>query len=747
MIAGDASVPENRVPDSEAAENELGARRFTVTPLIELAVLAASVTIAVVSYFILARGSRDHLLPTAMIAALLVSNLIPGVALLMLLGRRIARQRAARSPIGGEGRLHVRLVALFSIMATVPMLLVALAASLLFQYGVQLSSSERARGMLVNATTLVRENYQREVNSVASQTATMSSDLLKFYLPMGIETRRFSEGLLYQTYKRELSEAMIVRRNDKDPLAVLNPYGRPLENIVTPAMTAKLDAGAPAIILRSRDRIGALVPLDRAQGTYLYASRIFDEQLASQLRRGGAILADYRALQARSRVLQFRFNAALLLVSLLVVGAAVWIALQLADRMVQPVNELVGAARRVAEGDLGAQVAAPRTRDEVGVLARAFNRMTERLQQQTTALENRRALIEAVMSGVSAGVISIDRSRVVQIINRSALALLGIGDNPVGRPLVTISAELDELVRSGARESILQLGGGVDSATGEGRTLAVRIEHADFGPILTFDDITLQLQDQRRAAWADVARRVAHEIKNPLTPIQLAAERLQRRYGKTVPADDTTFARLTETIVRQVSDLRRMVDEFSSFARMPKPEFRPEALADIARQSLFLHEVAHPAIRYVLDGGEPGPTLVCDRRQIGQALTNIVKNATEAIEAKGGEGGEVVMQLVEDGTRVTITCADNGVGLPADRERIVEPYVTTRARGTGLGLAIVKKIAEEHAGTIAFDDRAGGGTVVTMTFDAATLAARHDGADAGDANSVIREPVLLSSRS
>ena len=225
-----------------------------------------------------------------------------------------------------------------------------------------------------------------------------------------------------------------------------------------------------------------------------------------------------------------------------------------------------------------------------------------------------------------------------------------------------------------------------------------------------------------------MARRIAHEIKNPLTPIQLAAERLQRRYGNKIDSADTTFARLTETIVRQVGDLRRMVDEFSSFARMPKPVFREESLVDIARQALFLHEVAHPAIRFALDHDFPAPQLVCDRHQLGRAFTNIVKNAVEAIESKGDGGGAVTMGIHDDGTTIVVEVADTGVGLPPDRDRIVEPYMTTRARGTGLGLAIVKKIVEDHFGTMAFADRDGGGTVVRMTFDAAALAALDQGA-------------------
>jgi two-component system nitrogen regulation sensor histidine kinase NtrY len=249
------------------------------------------------------------------------------------------------------------------------------------------------------------------------------------------------------------------------------------------------------------------------------------------------------------------------------------------------------------------------------------------------------------------------------------------------------------------------------------------------GFVLTFDDITDQLLDQRRAAWSDVARRIAHEIKNPLTPIQLAAERLQRRYGKEIESDPATFEQLTGTIVRQVGDLRRMVDEFSSFARMPKPVFRDENIVEIGRQALFLHEVAHPQIRFTLDAPEPAPILVCDRRQLGQALTNIVKNAVEAIDQKPEEvrgGDEIAMRIREadgsgEGSRLVIEIADSGIGLPAERGRLTEPYMTTRAKGTGLGLAIVKKIVEEHFGSIDFEDRADGGSLVRLVFDIDSL--------------------------
>jgi two-component system nitrogen regulation sensor histidine kinase NtrY len=297
---------------------------------------------------------------------------------------------------------------------------------------------------------------------------------------------------------------------------------------------------------------------------------------------------------------------------------------------------------------------------------------------------------------------------------------LASADGPlVGRPLAEISPELANLIATGRREAVIELAG-----EGETRTLAVKVARDDSGHVLTFDDMTQQLSDQRRAAWSDIARRIAHEIKNPLTPIQLAAERLKRRYGAEITSDPGTFTKLTDTIVRQVGDLRRMVDEFSSFARMPKPSFRPESLVDIARQTLFLHEIAHPSIKFRMMAPDIHSDFVCDRRQLGQALTNIVKNAVEAIEAVAGtDGGEIILAIVTTPGTVQLSVSDTGIGLPADRERLVEPYVTTRARGTGLGLAIVKKIVEEHFATMRFTDREGGGSVVTIDFDSAALAA------------------------
>lgn len=708
------------------------ARRFTLTPALEILVIAVAAGIAAASYYVITGQDMPHrLLPPPLVALLLVANIVPGVALMVILGRRIARARANRSPIGGEGQLHVRLVVLFSIVAAVPMLLVTIVASLLFQYGVQFWYSDQARGMLDNSALLVRSNYSQTVRHWGEVTTLAAADLATALREASLQDPRLPRYFGQQIYYRGLSDGILF---SVSPLAgvqtylVVNPDLIDVAREVTPARLARLRAGSNVVVTVEKNRISGVTRVAGDRNLFLYtATAVNMRPVNEQFRRLAEIQSTYRMLTQRARSYQLKFNAALLALSLLIVGIAVWIALKVADRLVRPVGELVEAARRVEGGDLTARVPDPRTRDEVGTLAKAFNQMTIRLHQQNTELvtangqlDSRRALIEAVMAGVSAGVIATDRGGEIRLANSSAGALLGAGEaGLVGRRLADIAPALGNLAEQGVRESVVQVGA---------NTLAVRLARTDAGPILTFDDITQQVLDQRRAAWSDVARRIAHEIKNPLTPIQLAAERLQRRYGSKVADDDTTFARLTDTIVRQVADLRRMVDEFSSFARMPKPVFRAEALVDTARQALFLHEVAHPSVRFALVHDDPGPTLICDRRQIGQALTNIVKNAVEAIDAKGGTGGEVTMTLAEDdGRTVRISVADTGVGLPAERDRIVEPYMTTRARGTGLGLAIVKKIVEEHHGTIDFADRQGGGTVVTMTFDVAALAAHDEG--------------------
>ena len=681
--------------------------------------------------------SRDAapgtLLSPPLIALLLIAILLPAIALMVLYSRKVAVRRAEQGGLG-SGRLHTRLVALFSVIAAVPTVLVAIFASLLFQSGLEFWFSDRARGMLENTVQVARGTYDREVERVSNETVTMSGDLSGYLKLVPIDDPRFVEGFGRQVLNRNLSEAIILNIGPDGvarSLALVNPYDRPLEKIISADKIKEL-GDLPSVPVSSTDRVGALTRLDYGPNTYLYAARVFEPQFRQQIQRANEVLHDYQVLLGRSRTNQLRFNAALLLGALIIVGLAIFTALKLADRLVRPVGELANAAGRIEEGDFSARVPVAKTEDEVQTLSAAFNRMAGRLEEQTgelraanTQLETRRAFIEAVLSSVTAGVIALDSQNRLLLVNRSAETLLQRSQDDVeGEGLASVSHDLDEFMRGEQTEANV-----IVVADSGQRTLAVkRVRYRD-GSVLTFDDITDQLTDQRRAAWSDIARRIAHEIKNPLTPIQLAAERLQRRFGQEIQSDKETFERLTGTIVRQVGDLRRMVDEFSNFARMPKPAFRDEDVHEIARQALFLHEVAHPAISFVLVPAEREFRMVCDRRQLAQALTNLVKNAVEAIEARRGrgehslQGDRIELRMRQSDGQLVIDLLDTGIGLPEDRERITEPYVTTRVRGTGLGLAIVKKIVEEHMGEIAFLDRAGGGTHVRIAFDSERLSA------------------------
>ncbi|HYJ31554.1 MAG TPA: ATP-binding protein [Allosphingosinicella sp.] len=723
-------------------------RRSRLIPLIEAAALLALVASITGTYFVTRGGRPDSPITPATVAALLVAILVPAMALMVLIARRFAIRRAARSGLGGRGRLHVRLVAIFSIIASVPTLLVVVFASLLFQGGMQFWFSDRAETVLASARN-ASQIYEREHRErLKLDVETMGADMVDRINRYGLESQTFYSEFLYQTAARQVAESAIITFDPRGRLhrrVEWNPDQRPIAERLAPNMLIALGAGQVHMSPTGGDRVEAVVRLDPQAAVYLYAARAVSPEAITALAQARDATSEYRRTLESARRLQLRFNAILLGISLLIVAISIWIALTLADRLVRPVGNLLDAARRVTAGDLSARVPASRVNDEVGTLGNAFNRMTRRLEEQTGALvsanrqlDSRRAFIEAVLSGVTAGLVSVDEGHAIRLINSSAEELLKTGsESPVGKKLADLAPELDRQLDAEEREGIIQL-----TLRDDTRTLAVKTVKVEGGHVLTFDDITDQLIDQRRAAWSDVARRIAHEIKNPLTPIQLAAERLQRRYAGEIKSDAATFERLTGTIVRQVGDLRRMVDEFSSFARMPKPVFREEAVVDVARQALFLHEVAHPEVEFALEAPDPSPLLVCDRRLLGQALTNVVKNAVEAIqqksdEQKAGPGAprdRILVSIAEGEGELSIEVADNGIGLPADRKNLTEPYMTTRAKGTGLGLAIVKKIVEEHFARIEFADAAGGGTRVRIIFDAAALQRLGGGAKLSEDN-------------
>ncbi|MGR4891968.1 ATP-binding protein [Sphingopyxis sp. LARHCG72] len=714
--------------DSDGEEARSGIWRFAAPEYYTLAVI---VSVAIATYiFITGDAQSERLLTPALVATIMVANLVPAMTLIVLVGSRVARARAVHSMAGGRGRLHVRLVALFSLIAAAPTLLVVIFASLLFQYGVDFWFSDRSRGMFENAASLAEGYYQDNQREVGANTIAMATDLGGLLARVPIDAPDFSNYYFQQVVVRNLNESAIIEIGNDGiarTAAMIDPDNRAAENRLSPAMVKRLDAGEEVVVIVQPDRIEAATRLPGQRRAYVYASRDGNVPAFKQSERARTVLADYNGLFERSQLLQLQFNGALYLGSLLLLALAVIAAIVVADRIVRPLGTLIGATRTAAEGDLSVRVTPPLRDDEIAVLTRAFNRMTEQLEFQTGTLvsvneqlETRRSFIEAVLSGVSSAVVSVDADHRILLANAAAERLIcQSAECLTGRPLADVAPELARLLTGEEREAIVQL----SRKDAEPATLAAKAVAQGDGFVLSFEDITQQLLDQRRAAWSDVARRIAHEIKNPLTPIQLAAERLQRRFGDKVEGDAATFRKLTDTVIRQVHDMRRMVDEFSSFARMPKPTFGVEDVRDILRQAVFLFEVAKPDIAFaVKTPGEIDP-LVCDRRLLSQALTNIVKNAVEAIEEKYKNSdtiatGHVAAEL-EVGTDgvIVIRVTDDGIGLPEARDAIAEPYMTTRQGGTGLGLAIVKKIVEQHYGELEFSDNpAGRGTCVTLTL-------------------------------
>ena len=451
-------------------------------------------------------------------------------------------------------------------------------------------------------------------------------------------------------------------------------------------------------------------------------SRAVDPQVLEHQRGTHDAVSEYQRLNQNRSEIQLTFAALYVAVAMLILLAAVWLALWAANRIVTPIGRLAGAAERVSEGDLRVRVAVEGDDDEISSLSETFNHMTSQLEAQRKELidanfqlDSRRRFTEAMLAGVSAGVVGLDGEGHITLINRTASRLLDVTPEDIeGCHYSESMPELAGLIRRAMIEPGARAAGEVDvRRDGALRHLNVQVssEAGDktHGFVVTFDDITDLVSAQRTAAWADVARRIAHEIKNPLTPIQLSAERLKRKYASEVSSDPDVFTQCTDTIIRQVGDIGRMVDEFSSFARMPAPVIRSEVAQELVRHAVFLQRVAQPQIAFeVTAPGEP-IAFDCDGRLVSQALTNVLKNAAEAISGRMMDGdmtpGRIAVDLSVRSGRLVISIRDNGIGLPAEhRHRLTEPYVTTRAKGTGLGLAIVRKILEDHAGELLLED-------------------------------------------
>jgi two-component system nitrogen regulation sensor histidine kinase NtrY len=471
--------------------------------------------------------------------------------------------------------------------------------------------------------------------------------------------------------------------------------------------------------------VGALKSLQNFNDTFLYVVRPVNARVLQQLRATRANVTEYQLLEQRRAGVQVAFGLMYVAIALTLLLSAIWIGMWFANRLVAPIRQLMGAAQQISEGNLGVNVDVRPGDGDLAVLGSTFNTMTSELKSQhdelvgaNMKLDERRRFMEAVLSGVTAGVVGVDADGTITLVNRSAETLLDMKEaDLIGQPLAKVVPEFGSVLKRARKQGRRLV---TDQVTqrrrGSERNFAVRVttegrDNEVQGFVVTFDDMTELVSAQRSTAWADVARRIAHEIKNPLTPIQLSAERIRRKYGDSITKDREVFDQCTDTIIRQVSDIGRMVDEFSAFARMPKPVMERHDVRDIVREAVFLFQVSRPEIAFELDLPDKPVVALSDRRLLAQAVTNLVKNASEAIDtAVEGDptragSGRIVVKVRAKAERVQITVIDNGCGLPKEnRERLVEPYMTTRAKGTGLGLAIVQRITEQHGGTLTLVD-------------------------------------------
>ncbi len=673
---------------------------------------------------------------------LLNIDLLIVLGLTALVGARLVRLwRAHREGTVGS-RLHVRLVLLFGVIAMTPTLLIAVFSTLFFTFGVQTWFGDRVRTAVTESAAIARAYLAEHQQAIKADALAVANDINRQWTQLSSGDPLLRDQFLStQAAFRGLTEAVIFTSD----LQVIAKAGYTFalqtgEQIPFPAI-ATANIGQVAVLTgQSSDRVRALVKLESYPAAYLLVGRFVDANVLARLARTEEAVSEYMRLEGERSELEISFTVLFAVVALLLLLVSVWFGLALATRLARPVIELISAAERVRAGDLTVRVQeSDAVDDELSYLSRAFNRMTKRLGEQQTALrdtnaqlDERRRFTETVLAGVSAGVIGLDPKGNITLPNRSASVLLGLDlAKAIGKPLAESVPEFARLLDQarGAPQRVIQQEVQIAEGSSQ-KTFLVRlsVEQAEdvvAGYVVTFDDITALQSAQRKAAWADVARRIAHEIKNPLTPIQLSAERLKRKYSGKLDDESGLFAQCTDTIIRHVGDIGHMVDEFSAFARLPTAVLKPADLASVACDAVMLQRHAYPHIEFVSE--LPAPMrLRCDTRQVGQALTNVLKNAVEAVDArfgppdigKKGPGRIVVRIETVVGGETAIRVIDNGVGLPqSERERLTEPYVTTRAKGTGLGLAIVKKILEDHGGAVILEDLPNEtGAQVTLRF-------------------------------
>ncbi|WP_370198845.1 ATP-binding protein [Roseibium sp.] len=707
-------------------------------------ILLALVSIGVTFVILMGLTSIDPTREVIMVAMTIngaLAAILVGVIAFEILKLWQARRRGRAA-----ARLHVRVVALFSVVAAVPAVLMAILAAITLDRGLDRWFEDRTRQIIDNALTVAQAYLQEHARVLRGDLIAMTNDIDRAKAVYEFEPTRFDQFFATQVSLRGILAAFILNENGEVVTrVVIDPNA---EVPLPPADSFfKAKSGDPILIAPgSSNLVGGVMKLSAYDNFYLYAVRAIDPRVVEYLRLAETGASQYQQMENSRFGVQVAFALVYLGVALVLLLSAIWIGFGFANRLVSPIRTLISAADEVSKGNLVVKVPTEKSGGDLANLGETFNKMTGQLLGQRDALlaaneqiDRRRRFNEAVLSGVSTGVIGVDDEASIMLINRSALELLQLDEVQIlNKSLIEVVPELNDCISDVLKndsdrvpETQIEITRG-----GRLRTINVRITREqstrrEHGFVVTLDDITDLVSAQRNSAWADVARRIAHEIKNPLTPIQLSAERIRRRYGKRIEEDREVFDQCIDTIVRQVGDIGQMVDEFSSFARMRKPTKTSGDLREAVRDAAFMQSVANPEISVTADVPSSPVTAVFDARLVGQALTNVVKNAAEAVSARIGDDlpkGKVTVHLrgeLEDGScRIVIDVIDNGIGLPEEnRSRLLEPYMTTREKGTGLGLAIVRKILEDHGGGIELLDAPKTNPEDTGTLVRLTLAA------------------------
>ncbi|WP_425349796.1 ATP-binding protein [Manganibacter manganicus] len=743
-----------RFPKARTRES----RRFQALPGI-LAIAGALLT-AAISFVILV--GVTPIAPDRNITLVLIgANAAFILILAVLIGREIKRIVMARRVGKAASRLHVRIVTMFALVAAIPAIMVALVASATLNVGLDRWFEIRTKTIINSSLSIADAYVQENARNLQGTTLSMAYDLDSARTLYGLDRTGFLDLLTKEAIGRGLAHAALVKPDGSFVMSAQTDADfampEPPEGSVKEA-----ENGRPLLIAPvTRNIMGAIVKLHQIEGLYLYTIKLVDPEVIKARRIVHANVDEYRGLEANRRPSQIAFALPYLSLTLIIILSAIWTGIAVADRLVRPIRQLIGAADEVATGNLDVSVPVRPSDGDVASLGDTFNNMLLELKTQRNELlsakdliDERRRFSEAVLSGVTAGVIGVDSDGTVTIVNRSAETMLALSSRAaLGKNLSTLLplvGRVFEIGRQGAkpvyREQVTFYRGGIERTF----NVQVTIEEEDDDPdeksyVVTVDDITDLVQAQRSSAWADVARRIAHEIKNPLTPIQLSAERIKRRYGKVITEDREVFDQCTDTIIRQVGDIGRMVDEFSSFARMPKPEKQAIDLREPLREASFLVEVSRSDVDFERDFGSEPLNGMLDSRLLAQAFGNVIKNASEAmegIERQEGERSAIRIQARQQGNTIRVDVIDNGKGLPREhRQRLLEPYMTTREKGTGLGLAIVKKIVEDHGGRLELHDAPadfhdGQGAMVSIILPAAAAADQEKAAQEGKTEKV-----------